>query len=160
MLCTNCGQNTAQRFHCTVDGKEVFVNLCPACFRKLYPEKESNFFLSVLNNVEGEDGVCPVCGMTFREFRRTGLLGCASCYETFRVPLSATVRSVQGGVLHRGKRPVRADAEERYDRLRTYAARRAQLREEMEEAMRSHDYERAQRLQAELKAIAFSEEGV
>ena len=67
------------------------------------------------------------------------------------------MRSVQGSVLHRGKRPARADAEERYDRLRAYVTRRETLREEMEEAMRTHDYERAQRLQRALKAMSVTE---
>ena len=157
MLCTNCGKEPAQQYTRTVDGKVVTVELCPSCYNKLYPEKESNFFLSVLNSMDCADSVRPVCGMTFGEFRRTGLLGCAGCYEAFRTPLAKTVRSVQGSVLHRGKRPARADAEERYDRLRAYVTRRETLREEMEEAMRTHDYERAQRLQRALKAMSVAE---
>lgn len=158
MLCTNCGRRPAQQYKRIVDGKEVIVELCPACYQKLYPEKESNFFLSVLSSVDGVDAACPVCGTTFGEFRRTGLLGCAGCYEAFRVPLSKTVRSVQGSTQHRGKRPTQADAEERYDRLRAYIARREALREEMERAMRRHDYERAQQLQQALKAMSLSED--
>lgn len=158
MLCTNCGRQSAQQYKRIVDGKEVTVCLCPTCYQKLYPEKESNFFLSVLRSVDGVDAVCPVCGMTFGEFRRTGLLGCAGCYRAFRAPLAKTVRSIQGSERHCGKRPTRADAEERYDRLRAYIARRETLREEMERAMRSHDYERAQQLQQALKAMSLSED--
>ena len=157
MLCTNCGKEPAQQYTRTVDGKVVTVELCPSCYNKLYPEKESNFFLSVLNSMDCADSVCPVCGMTFGEFRRTGLLGCAGCYEAFRTPLAKTVRSVQATVLHTRARPAWAEAEGRYGPLRVYVTRRETLREEMEEAMRTHDYERAQRLQRALKAMSVTE---
>lgn len=158
LLCTNCGKAPAQAYTRRAGGKEVTVLLCPACYRKLYPEKESSFFLSVLGGADGVDAVCPVCGTNYKEFRRTGLLGCAGCYEAFRAPLTETVRSLHGSILHRGKRPVRLGAEERYDRLMADTARRAALREEMEQAMREHDYARAGELRRLLKAMASAKE--
>ncbi|MGE5481441.1 MAG: UvrB/UvrC motif-containing protein [Bacteroidota bacterium] len=48
---------------------------------------------------------CEVCGTTLADFRRTGLLGCAHCYERFASSLEPVIRQVQGSTNHRGKRP-------------------------------------------------------
>lgn len=154
MICQNCGKNNAQTFIRNVGGKEVAVELCPACYRTLYPEKESDFFTSFLGN--GASGkTCPACGTTLAQFRKTGLLGCAYCYSAFREELLETVRSIhnmQGEVRHTGKRP-EASAEEKYDEARAYAAQREALIEELERAMRRGDYAAARTLQAKLKAL-------
>jgi len=40
---------------------------------------------------------CPVCGLTFANLCRDGLLGCAVCYEVFAPALSGAIRTWQGG---------------------------------------------------------------
>lgn len=156
MLCENCGKRPAQRFVRNADGREIVVQLCPVCFRALYSEKEGGTFSSRLGGVGREDVVCPVCGTTFGEFRRTGLLGCAGCYSAFREELCSTVRGIQGKLRHTGKRP-EARAEEDYDRMRAYVTRKASLREQLEAAMREHDYIAARKLQQELRALTEKE---
>lgn len=156
MLCENCGKNPAQKFMRKVNGKEIAVELCPACYRTLYPEKENDFFPAFLGSGVQEGKSCPACGATMAEFRRTGLLGCAYCYSVFREELIETVRNIhnimQGEVRHTGKRPEES-AEEKYDRARDYAARREGLIEQLERAMRAGDYAAAGQLRSELKAL-------
>jgi protein arginine kinase activator len=49
---------------------------------------------------------CPVCGTTYAQFRQTGLLGCAKCYEVFETQLSPLIaRAHEGGTRHLGKTP-------------------------------------------------------
>lgn len=64
---------------------------------------------------EGQNSnkVCPNCGTTLADFRRTGLLGCAECYSAFRTEVLAAVRQVQGGIRHEGKVPT-AEASNKY----------------------------------------------
>ena len=157
MLFENCGKHPAQRFVRNVDGREIVVQLCPACFRMLYSEKQSGTFSSRMGAAGKEDAACPVCGMTFGEFRRTGLLGCAGCYDAFREELCSTVRGIQGKLRHTGKRP-EMRTEEDYDRMRAYVTRRASLREQLEAAMREHDYAAARKLQQELRALTAQRE--
>ena len=152
MLCENCGKRPAQKFIKNIDGRALVLELCPECFRALYPEKEGGASASLVGAVGREDAVCPVCGTTFGEFRRTGLLGCAGCYRAFREELLSTVRGVQGKLRHTGKRP-ETQTEERYDRMRAYITRRETLRGRLEEAMRGHDYAAARRLQRELREL-------
>lgn len=155
MLCENCGKNPAQKFIRKTGGREIVVELCPACYRTLYPEKENDFFPAFLGSGVSAEKACPACGTTMAEFRRTGLLGCAYCYSAFREELLETVRNMhnmQGEVRHTGKRP-EASAEEKYDQARDYAARREALIEQLEEAMRAGDYAAARTLQKQLRTL-------
>ncbi len=89
--------------------------------------------------------VCPRCGTTIEDFRRTGLLGCAACYRAFRGEILATVRRVQGNTHHEGG--VRAASEEKY----SFMLERQHLKEEIERAMREGRYAEAEELQQRLK---------
>ena len=157
MLCHNCGKRPAQKFIRNVDGKSVTVELCPACYRALYTEKPWTGFASLMGEETQNDAVCPVCGTTFGEFRRTGLLGCAGCYSAFREQLFLTVRGIQANLRHAGKRP-ESHTEEDYDRVRAYVSRQETLREQIEEAMRRHDYAAARRLQQALRDLSSRKE--
>ncbi len=157
MLCENCGKRPAQKFIRKIDGRELTLELCPVCFHALYPEKETAF-ASLVGAAGREDEACPVCGTTFGDYRRTGLLGCAGCYAAFREQLLSSVQGIQGKLRHTGKRP-EAQTEERYDRMRAYVSRRETLRERLEEAMREHDYGAARRLQKELRELTDGGEG-
>ena len=71
MLCENCGKNPAQKFIRKTGGREIVVELCPACYRTLYPEKENDFFPAFLGSGVSAEKACPACGTTMAEFRRT-----------------------------------------------------------------------------------------
>ena len=88
---------------------------------------------------------CDQCGLTYDEFRRTGLLGCPECYRAFETALAPLLeRAHEGACRHVGKAPSRAGVDEvRQQRLR-------QLRRELDEAVASEQYERAARLRDQL----------
>lgn len=89
--------------------------------------------------------VCPRCGTTIEDFRRTGLLGCAECYRVFREEILLTVRRVQGHTHHTGEIP--SVSEEKY----SFMLERQHLKEEIERAMRAGRYAEAEELQQRLK---------
>ena len=92
---------------------------------------------------------CSSCGTTFGRFRKTGLLGCPQCYETFAKQLEPVIaRSQNGASTHVGRRPDR-DA----DRADHQALRRSIL-DEIERAVASEQYERAAKLRDRLQSIA------
>ena len=88
---------------------------------------------------------CEHCGTTYEEFRKTGLLGCPECYNTFATALGPLLeRAHEGANRHVGKVPSRSGVDElRHQRL-------IQLRRELEEAVASEQYERAARLRDQL----------
>ena len=43
---------------------------------------------------------CPACGLAFAEFRQTGVLGCANCYEAFMPQIGNVIERAQAGAVH------------------------------------------------------------
>ncbi len=52
--------------------------------------------------------VCPICQITFLEFRNSGRLGCPYDYEVFRDELMPLLENIHGETRHSGKVPKRA----------------------------------------------------
>lgn len=89
---------------------------------------------------------CGQCGLTYEEFRKTGLLGCPDCYKAFEAPLAPLLqRAHEGATSHLGKIPQQAGAGEmRQQKLR-------QLRRELEQAIAAEQYELAARLRDQVR---------
>ena len=90
---------------------------------------------------------CPVCGISFFEFRNTGRLGCPFDYTHFADDLVPLLTNIHDSVKHTGKRPKRATASV------DSQAQMIQLRRDMEEAVEREDYERASTLRDEIRQI-------
>ncbi len=48
---------------------------------------------------------CPYCGTSLTEALKSGLVGCAHCYQEMWAGLFPLVKKMQGGRAHRGKTP-------------------------------------------------------
>lgn len=96
---------------------------------------------------ELDQQTCPVCGISFYEFRSQGRLGCPNDYNCFWEQLQPLVANIHGEVQHVGKRPQRSPrgAERRMQLIR--------LRREIKEAVAEEDYERASRLRDQIQRI-------
>ena len=90
---------------------------------------------------------CPVCGITFFEFRNSGRLGCPMDYTHFESDLSPLLVNIHDSLEHAGKRPRRAaaTAETQGELIR--------LRKQMEEAVAKEDYESASELRDRINAM-------
>src|SRR6202012_5500002 len=91
--------------------------------------------------------VCPVCQITFLEFRNSGRLGCPSDYEGFREELRPLLENTRGETRLPGKVPRRAP---RNPQQQTTLI---QLRNELKRAVAAEDYEAAARLRDKIKGI-------
>ncbi len=90
---------------------------------------------------------CPVCGITFFDFRSQGRLGCPHDYVCFQKQLEPLIVNIHGESEHAGKRPSRrGGGSERRTRL-------IRLRKELQEAVNQENYERAGKLRDEIKRI-------
>lgn len=90
---------------------------------------------------------CPVCGITFAEFRKGGRLGCAYDYVAFEDDLEPLLINIHGALEHKGKIPKnRRGSPERQRQL-------AELREEMKAAIKKEEYERASILRDKIAAF-------
>ena len=97
---------------------------------------------------------CENCGSTFARFRKTGLLGCPECYESFARQLEAVIsRSQNGANAHVGRVP------DRSSELVDLQALRRSLIEELDRAVASEQYERAASLRDRLNTLTADEPG-
>ncbi len=90
---------------------------------------------------------CPVCGISFYEFRQAGRLGCPHDYVCFEEELEPLIVSIQGQTKHTGKVPRRGAmrTDQQTDLIR--------LRREMKDAVEREDYEAASRLRDQIRRI-------
>ncbi len=90
---------------------------------------------------------CPVCGITFYEFRSQRRLGCPHDYECFADELEPLMVNIHGDTTHKGKRPKRAPADP------AATTEMIRLRRQMKEAVDSEQYELASELRDRLKQM-------
>jgi len=165
MKCQFCAK--AATIHITelADGKVTEVHLCEHHAREYLTNKEQDEksgaptdpaqqkIQAAAAGLEPEELAradkksCPMCGITFREFRAAGRLGCAHDYRCFEEQLVPLIRSIHGAVEHTGKRCHRgADASRQRNEL-------IRLRRQMREAIAREQYERASELRDRIRDI-------
>ncbi len=113
--CENCGERPAV-IHLTqvVGGTQTTMHLCEQCAAEKGVETGAALtkfplgdFLASLAKAEQApalDVPCPYCGATLHNFRETGRLGCARCYDTFESHLRDLLRRLHGSAVHTGER--------------------------------------------------------
>ena len=94
---------------------------------------------------ELDQQTCPICGISFFEYRSRGYLGCPHDYDFFNKQIDALVQNVQGANEHTGKIPARkiADSKERMLLIK--------FRRDLDDAIQYEDYERASKLRDKIK---------
>jgi protein arginine kinase activator len=94
---------------------------------------------------------CPVCGITFYEFRNQGRLGCPHDYVCFADELEPLIVNIHGETEHRGKRPKRT-TEGTAGQMELI-----RLRREMKDAVDQEEYELASKLRDQIRRIVEGE---
>src|SRR5205085_7864417 len=90
---------------------------------------------------------CPVCGYTQADFKKSGRLGCSTCYITFAEGLGTLLKAMHKGTEHVGKLPQRAHrAVEMTERMRL-------LTENLQKAVAEENYETAASLRDQIKQL-------
>ena len=90
---------------------------------------------------------CPVCGISFYDFRSRGRLGCPNDYVCFAKQLDVLILNIHGESEHVGKVPKRKGEA---SNQRTLLIK---LRRELSEAVADEDYKRAGTLRDKIKEI-------
>jgi protein arginine kinase activator len=157
MHCDVCKTNQATVFLTQiVDGKMQKVNLCEACSKEKGVTDPTGFALADLLLGLGaaqemeRGGVvqkCPTCGFSQADFKKTGRLGCATCYTTFAEGLATLLKGMHKGTDHIGKVPARmAKSIEREVQLKT-------LQRDLKKAVSSEDYETAATIRDQIRHL-------
>ena len=152
MLCQRCKKNQATVNHVEeIKGKKIGYNLCRACYTELFGSINSAAGNDMLSGLIAQPARrrmrnCPVCGMAYSDFERTGLLGCATCYDVFKEELMPYIERIQGKVVHVGK--VGQDAREQ-----DLTRKLSRLQEELELAVRERRYPDAERINLKISEV-------
>jgi protein arginine kinase activator len=159
MLCCVCKEKEAT-VHLTqiVGDKMQKVDLCKQCAEKKGVNDPTGFSLADLllglgasQEMEaasgGSDLKCPHCGFTQADFKKTGRLGCAGCYEVFGEGLESLLKSMHKGTRHIGKAPAARQ------KIRVTRQQLESLQTELAQAIQAEDFERAAELRDEIKRV-------
>ena len=90
---------------------------------------------------------CPLCGMSYKRFRRKPRAGCHECFSVFSKEIRKVVNQRYGEVRHKGKYPKRLLA------FKSYLVDIEQLKRKLETAVREEQYERAAQLRDRIREI-------
>ena len=132
----------------SVNGETFELHLCASCYAKNFDKlnpKTGDFCAGFLGTVRKRKA-CPVCGTTYADYERSGLLGCPGCYDVFKQELLPSVMRIQGKVEHVGKVGSNTDALGLHRRLKG-------LQEELEEAIRTKRFGEVDRLNRQINSI-------
>ncbi len=159
MKCDIC-HKAAATIHWTqvVNGAVRSMHLCEACARERGINLEDPGSLNeLLANMglateapppasEGPEPCCSSCGLTMREFRKAGRLGCPSCYGSFSSELEQLFQQMQRGERHTGRRPPGAV-------VSVPSVDPADVQRALEQAIAEERFEDAARLRDHLAAL-------
>ena len=172
----------------TVNGKTVEYALCSHCAEEMKKEGKMGFMVQpsfddlffgsegmlMLNDLLGLNGNtkkngraekkhCTLCASTFEDLVKNGKIGCAECYKTFEEELKGSIEKIHGKAKYVGKRPSRSTSanvtetpplekeEPKEDRLK-------RLRQELDAAIQSQEFEKAAVIRDEIRNIESGEE--
>ena len=177
MLCEKCKKRTATVFYNeNINGKIQSYSLCGDCAAKLREKGDLQDITSMMDSFAapfsalqndlfgGFFGMptlktlsvakkCPRCSSQYSDIAKNGKVGCPTCYDIFRDELARTIQSIHGTTSHTGSVPSRHRAKQaRAEQLK-------KLKSELQEAVRTEDYETAAKLRDEVRRLENEKEG-
>lgn len=154
--CDRCAKPAVYHITEIREGEAQALHFCEQCAKQhlSHPEAEegpdgSGAEASAVEEQdkfeEVDQQVCPNCGITFKEFRSQGRLGCPHDYIAFQDELFPLLENIHGETQHIGKTPKRAPhASQKQYRL-------IKLRNRLRSAIDEEMYEEAARLRDEIQ---------
>ncbi len=170
MRCEMCKKNEATVFfQQIINDKQTEFHLCEECAHEKGVLMMSQ--ISIANLLGGlvEPGKissqevelrCKNCGLSYPSFCERGKFGCSECYQAFSQKLSTIFRKIHGSTQHTGKQPVKLSAgspkpEQKEPKavLPSRGEEITKLRQELQAAIKTEEFERAAELRDKIKAM-------
>lgn len=96
---------------------------------------------------------CPLCKMTYLDFKKTGRLGCSQCYKTFSRSLNPLLETIHHSTRHTGKTPFKSEqVADQADKLK-------KLGEELHTAVMNEEFEKAAMVRDEIRKLEMEIKG-
>ena len=162
MKCQICNTNPANIIFTIIVNKEKKdVKICKKCAEEkgftsplggipfLLGELIFSMAIAQINEmaddeIKDRDIACTECGMTYKEYKTSGLLGCPLCYDTFKEDLKVILRRIHGNNQHYNMRKANTLTLEKMI---------STLRKELEEAVKREEFEKAAQLRDEIRSL-------
>ena len=156
MKCNRCSKPAVLHITELRQGEVQALHLCEGCAKEhlnngqsskssasspVEPETEE----SAISDLELQ--VCPNCGISFKEFRAQGRLGCAHDYVVFEDELLQLLENIHGETTHVGKIPKRSPQSSQIQ------FKLIKLRTELRIAIEEERYEDAARIRDSIRMI-------
>lgn len=169
MICQDCKKKEAVvHFTQIINNEKTSLSLCKKCAaaRGFHSPLDNMPFpladilsglaanLPKSKEMTAEETVtCSTCGLSFKEFTQQGRFGCGDCYNTFRNRLEMIMRKIHGASMHRGKNPTFTTSTNDSENVQTSVKEEERLKEELQKAIETEDFERAAELRDKLKTL-------
>ncbi|MGR3318878.1 MAG: UvrB/UvrC motif-containing protein [Candidatus Anammoxibacter sp.] len=138
-LCEECAQNVSSSFTKMPSPSDILTNL----ISQVAPE------IGEMSKI-----VCPVCNISYLEFRSQGRLGCPMDYTAFEKGLIPLLEKMHGSSHHIGKAPPAAGKEViKKNKL-------IQLQKDLNNAVENENYENAATIRDEIHTLTGNPDGI
>lgn len=154
--CGRCSKPAVLHITELQQGEVQALHLCEGCAKEYLSQAPSSSPEEPALSAESpssedldelDQRICPSCGISFKEFRAQGRLGCPHDYIAFEDELLPLLENIHGETEHCGKIPKRApDSSQQQFRL-------IKLRSELRLAVDEERYEDAARLRDEIRNV-------
>ena len=161
MKCENCNNPATVHLTEIKAGKKIEKHLCESCAAALegignpkghtpINELLTNFVMAQSGGaLKEQTSTCETCGITWAEFRQSGVLGCANDYRVFEKELAPLIqRAHEGATHHVGKVPTRRGSTTLAPKRRVDTDK---LKKDLQRAIEAEDYERAAKLRDQIR---------
>ena len=160
MKCESCNNPATVHLTEIKGGKKIEKHLCESCAQQLegigaakghtpINELLTNFVMAHSGATKEQTLQCDACGVTWAEFRQSGLLGCSNDYKVFERELAPLIqRAHEGATHHVGKVPTRRGSTNLAPRRRVDADK---LKKDLQRAIDAEDYERAAKIRDQIR---------
>lgn len=170
MKCQKCGKNNADtHIKRVINGAYEEYNLCSDCAREMgygnmfqsfsssFADDFSSLFGSFFENAlpaRTQATRCEVCGTGYSDIARTGMMGCANCYDVFADRIMPTVARIHGNTTHCGKNSA-AGKREKLSKVEEKKPENEleKLKAQLDEAIKAQEFEKAAELRDKIKAM-------
>jgi protein arginine kinase activator len=158
MLCEVCkGEEATVHLTQIISGKMQKIDLCEKCAKEKGVADPAGFSLAdmllglgaadEMRAGSSQEMICPTCGFTQPDFKKTGRLGCPQCYSTFNEGLVAILKDMHKGTQHKGKIPARMAKQQ------LYQTRLKDLQQELQSAVQNEKYEEAASIRDQISQL-------
>jgi|YelNatPaOPRAMG01_1025707.scaffolds.fasta_scaffold04720_9 protein arginine kinase activator len=164
MLCDICKKREANIFITQIiNSEKKTLYICDICASKLgikgilkelnipFDENILKKFLELMPGMieeEKKEKSCSICGLKFKDFEKSGFLGCPNCYKTFKEELRPILLNLHGNVKHIGKKKG-----EKFTLETFFESELKRLKRELEYAIEEERYEDAAKIRDKINEL-------